>query len=213
MKLRVSGLFYSHIRNNINTYFALLVFFVIGVSAGSFTVNGLSQAQQDELANYFQGFLQLLEYQKLDSSELLKTALAENMKLVLIMWLLGVTIIGIPFIFILIVIKGFLSGFSTGFIIKTLGAKGVLFSLLAVLPVELINVPCFIALGVSGINFSLKIIRSRSGRHFSRQDLKSNLLVYCFITLLFSGFLFAGALIESYITPVFMRMMAPVILG
>jgi stage II sporulation protein M len=122
-----------HVAKNKSTYFFLLVAFVIGVSAGAFTVNGLSTAQKDELTSYFQGFLGLLNNQSVDSSELFSTSLLENLKVVLVLWVLGVSIIGIPFIYLLIGIKGFVTGFSSGFIITAIGMKGVLFTLFAML--------------------------------------------------------------------------------
>ena len=121
--------------------------FVIGVSAGAFTVNGLSSLQRDELKNYLQGFLQLLDNQKTDSTELFKISLLENAKLIGVLWVLGITIIGIPFIYIIILLRGFITGFSAGFIIETLGMKGVFFTIAALVPKEIIIIPCLIALG------------------------------------------------------------------
>lgn len=203
----------KHIANNRNSYFLLLVAFIIGISAGAFTVNGLSTIQKDELTNYFQGFLGLLKNQSVDSSELLSSALNENIKFIAVLWVLGVTIIGIPFIYILIGVKGFITGFSSGFIINMIGMKGVLFTLFALLPKEIILVPCFIALGVNGINFSLRIIRNRSSKNVLKDSLKSNLVSYCFVTAFFSVFVFAAVLMEAYVIPVFIRIIAPVIAG
>lgn len=210
---KIRGIIGMHISKNQNTYFFLLLAFAIGVSAGAFTVNGLSATQRDELSNYFQGFLQLLKNQNVDNNELLSLALSENVKIIALLWLLGVTIIGIPFIFLLIGVKGFITGFSSGFIINAIGMKGVLFTTFALLPKEIIIVPCLIALGVNGINFSLRIIKTRTIKHILKDNLKTNLLSYCFVTLFFSGFIFIAVLLETYITPVFIRMIAPIIIG
>ena len=208
---KIRELIVKHIKNNFKSYFFLLLAFIVGVSAGAFTVNGLSSIQKDELSNYFRGFLQLLDNQKVDSGELLKIALADNFKLIFALWVLGVTIIGIPFIFVLIGIRGFLTGFSSGFIIELLGMKGALFTGLVLFPKEIIVIPCFIALGVNGINFSMSIIRSKSIRLLSKQNIKTKFIAYCFVTLFFSCFVFGGSLIEAYITPVFIRLIAPLV--
>lgn len=213
MFTKIRGIIGSHIAKNQNAYFFLLLAFILGVSAGAFTVNGLSATQRDELSNYFQGFLQLLNNQSMDSSELLSVSLLENLKLVSVMWVLGVTIIGIPFIFILMGVKGFITGFSSGFIINAIGMKGILFTLFVLMPKEIIIVPCLIALGVNGINFSLRIIKNRSSRTALKDGLKTNLVSYCFVTLFFTCFIFAGVLMEVYVTPVFIKMLAPVITG
>lgn len=203
----------THISQNRNTYIILLLAFALGISAGAFTVNGLSSIQREELANYFQGFLQLLDIQKVDSSELLSISLMENIKIIAVLWVLGVSIIGIPFIFLLMCVKGFITGFCSGFIIHAIGIKGVLFTVFALLPKEIIVVPCLIALGVNGINFSLKIIKNKNIRHMSKESLKASFFQYCFLTLFFSCFIFIGVLVEAYITPVFIRMISALIIG
>lgn len=203
----------THISQNHNAYLTLLIAFILGVSAGAFTVNGLSSIQRDELSNYYQGFLQLLQNQKVESSELLSIVLMENVKIIAILWVLGVSIIGIPFILLLVSVKGFITGFSSGFIINAIGFKGIIFTIFALLPKEIVIVPCLIAIGVNGINFSLKIIKSRSSGHVIKDSLKANFMSYCFVTLFFSCFIFLGVLLEAYITPVFIRMVTPIIMG
>lgn len=196
----------NHIKCNLRLYFFLFLAFVAGISAGAFTVNGLSPVQKTELANYLHGFFQLFENQKVDSNEILRMSLLDNMKQIAILWVLGVTIIGIPFVYILIGIRGFITGFTSGFIIEYLGYKGILFSIITILPKELIIIPCIIALGVNGINFSLSIIKNKSNKDEEKNSLKLNFFTYCFVTLTFSVVMFLGIFAESYIVPVFIRM-------
>lgn len=199
----------KHIQNNMKTYFLLILAFMIGVSAGAFTVNGLSTGQTEELKHYVQGFMNLMNNQKIDNGELLKISFMENAKVILVLWILGVTIIGAPFIFIIIGIRGFVTGFSSGFIVSVLGVKGVLFTALTLLPKELVVIPCILALGVSGINFSMNIVKKRSIKHISKEGLKLNFMSYCFVTLFYTGIIFAGVLIEAYITPFFAKLIIP----
>jgi len=202
----------EHIAKNRNGYIFLLLAFILGVSAGAFTVNGLSTMQRDELANYFQGFLQLLKNQNLESTELFSTSLLENLKLIGLLWILGVTIIGIPFIFIILGVKGFIIGFSSGFIINALSFKGVLFTIFALLPKEIIIVPCLIAIGVNGINFSMRIAKNKTTHENIKANLKASLVSYCFVTAFYSCILFGGLIIDAYLTPVLVRMIAPVVI-
>ncbi len=203
----------KHINNNINTYMLLFLAFTVGICAGAFTVNGLSFNQSSELTNYFYGFLNLINHQNIDSVELFKITVIENFKLIALLWVLGVTIIGVPFIYIAVGIKGFVTGFSSGFIVAACGIKGVLFVFLSTLPKEIIIVPFIIALGVSGINFSLTILKSRSNRLPSKISLKSSFAAYCLVTALFSIMILVGALFESYVSPMFIKMIAPLITG
>ncbi|TYQ18301.1 UNVERIFIED_CONTAM: stage II sporulation protein M [Acetivibrio alkalicellulosi] len=203
---RIQDTILNHIRINKNIYFFLFLAFVVGISAGAFTVNGLSPIQRKELTNYLQGFFQLFEHQRVDSNEILRISLIDNIKIIVILWVLGLTIIGIPFIYMLVGVKGFITGFTSGLIIEYMGFKGALFTLITILPKEIILIPCIIALGVNGINFSLNIIKSKSNKISAKNSLKINFFAYCFVTLVFSCIMFGGVLIEAYISPVFIRM-------
>jgi stage II sporulation protein M len=199
----------EHMAANRSTCLFLSLAFILGVSAGAFTVNGLSTMQRDELSNYLQGFLQLFGNQSVKSSELFSIGLAENLKIIGLLWILGVTIIGIPFIFIIMGVKGFVTGFSSGFIINAMGTKGILFSGLALLPKEIIIIPCLVFIGVNGINFSMRIAKSKSSNESQKTGLKTAFISYCLVTLLFSCIVMAGVLFDAYVTPVLIRMIIP----
>jgi len=201
----------EHISKNRRVYLFLLTAFIIGVSAGAFTVNGLSSVQRDELINYFHGFLQLLDNHNVESVELFSIALKDNLKMIALLWGLGVTIIGIPFIFMIILVKGFITGFSVGFLISALSGRGLLFAVLSLLPKEIIIVPCLIAIGVNGIKFSLSILKRKSGSETGRESLKASFASYCLITTFYTGIIIAGILADAYITPVIVRIIAPVV--
>jgi stage II sporulation protein M len=83
--------------------------------------------------------------------------------------------------------------------------------LLTILPKEIIIIPCIIALGVSGINFSLSIIKNKSIKHITKRNLKTNFLAYSGTTLMYSCLVFAGILVEVYVIPVFLRVITPII--
>lgn len=201
----------EHISANRGAYLFLFMAFIVGVSAGAFTVNGLSTMQRDELSNYFQGFLQLFNNQNVKSSELLSIALAENIKIVGLLWILGATIIGVPFIFIILAVRGFITGFCSGFIINAIGTKGILFSGLALLPKEIIIIPCLVAIGANGINFSIRIAKNKTADENHKPGLKSAFLSYCLTTALFCCILLAGVVFDAYVTPVLIRMISPAI--
>ncbi len=208
MVKQLQNMIKEHIKNNRNSYLFLLMTFTLGVSAGAFTVNGLSTMQRDELSHYFQGFLQLFDNLNVNSSELFYIALLQNLKVIGLLWVLGVTIIGLPFIFIILGIRGFITGFSSGFIISALGMKGLLFSCFALLPKEIIIVPCLIAIGVNGINFSMNITKSKPKDDGKKSGLKSAFVSYCLVTLLFSCIILAGIAFDAYVTPILLRMIS-----
>ncbi len=211
MVRQLQNIMKDHVSTNRNAYLFLLMTFMLGICAGAFTVNGLSTMQMDELSNYFQGFIQLFNNENMKSSDLFSIALLENLKLIGLLWILGVSIIGLPFIFLILGVKGFITGFSSGFIIRVLGMKGLLFSGFALLPKEIIIVPCLIAIGVNGINFSIRIAKNKLPEGIQKSSLKTAFVTYCLITILFTCIILAGLLFDAYIIPILLRMILPVI--
>ena len=131
--LKLQILIENHIKSNFGKYMLLMLFFIIGIGLGAFTINGLSSVQRNELTNYMQGFLGLIDAQTIDTASLFRISAIYNLKIILVLWLLGATVIGIPFIFAVVSIRGFITGFTAGFIIRLLGVKGLVFTAIIVL--------------------------------------------------------------------------------
>lgn len=201
----IKNLIFKHVRNNMLSYIILIFVFAAGVTAGLLTVNALSEAQSEELINYFYGFVQLLKTQNIENTVILYQSLVSNLKIVLAIWFLGATVIGIPLIFFIIGLKGFILGFSIGFIINYTDVNGILMSSASILPKEIFIIPCLLGLAVSGINFSFLIIKSRTKRDYSRYNLKADFLAYSAVTLAFTVPIMLGVLAESYLSPFLIR--------
>jgi len=202
----------EHIIRNIRLYLGLLIAFAVGICAGAFTVNGLGANQAQELRNYLEGFLNLLGNQDINNGELFKSSFLESIKIALLLWVLGVTIIGIPFIFLAVGIRGFIVGFSSGFISSVLGIKGIVFILLTVIPKEIIILPCILCLGVTGINFSFSIIK-RKKNSVSSQSLKTSFVSYLLLGLLLMVIITCGVLVEAYVSSSLAKLIMPIMLN
>jgi stage II sporulation protein M len=196
----------KHLKNYLFMYFLVLVFFVGGVAAGAFTVDALTLTQREELVSYFQGFFNVLDNEPVPSAAVFRQSLTNNLQIVLLVWILGITVIGIPVILLLVGLKGFIIGFSVGFLAEEMGFKGLFFALIAILPQNILIVPCFITAGVLSIAFSITLIKRRKARH--KKSLTSEFLVYSMNMAAILLVIIVGALVEGYITPVFMKMFA-----
>lgn len=194
----IGNLIKQHIINNILSYILLFCTFVAGIAAGAFTVNGLSEVQNEELIHYFYGFIEFLKSQNVEKSIVFYQSLVTNFKIIFAIWFLGVTVIGIPLIFVLIAIKGFITGFSIGFLINCINFNGLIFSIVSILPREIIITPCLFGLAVCGINFSLMIVKSRSKKSYFRHNLKVDFIAYNFLTAIYSLLAIVGIMTETY---------------
>ena len=147
-------LFIEKVRENYKNIVIVSVLFVVGIIIGVIFINYLSINQYNELQAYVTSFMQLLKNDvDIEHFGLLKEVLLQNFILLLILWFVGATLIGLPILLGIIVFKGFCLGYTVAAIISVLGAsKGILFVVLALLAQNIIFIPAIIFMGVSGIN-------------------------------------------------------------
>jgi len=194
----------QHFKENILMYLIVFFFLVSGIIIGSIAVKALDSIQKENLINYLTIFFKNTDINEIDESTAFKQALLSNIKISLLIWILGVTVIGIPLILLLIAFRGFVLGFTVAFLVDELGLKGIIFSILALLPQNIVNIPVIIILGVTAISFSLLLFRRK------RQiNLFQVFLCYIVIGIFLNAFFLVGSLIEAYITPVFMKLIIP----
>jgi len=98
-----------HILNNLNQYIKVAVVFFIGVVIGIFFVKNISEMQKQELSEYINSFITLLNQDaNIDYGNILKSSLIQNLVIGLALWVIGSTVIGLPVIYLIILFKGFL---------------------------------------------------------------------------------------------------------
>ena len=186
-----------NIKENKYTFLGLFLFYILGIILGSFAVNDLDLQQKDDMTKYLNGFLKLLNSDEINRMSLFKMSLIDNFKIIAVFWILGFTVIGIPVYYIIIGMKGFTTGFSSGVIMGVLGAKGIMVSTICFLPKEIIIIPCIIALGVNGIRLSRTWIKKTNK---AENIIAQKIGPYSFLTIFFSIFLFFAALFDAYIS-------------
>lgn len=139
---------------NRRIYITLFLVYVFGISAGSFWINGMGAEQQSVVVSWFNGFISNFANTKVNWTDILFLSLYRHVLLALIIWFFGTSVAGIPFNYVTMGIKGFITGLASGFFIKIKGIWGLGYSILAILPVELAAIPVVIAMTALSINFS-----------------------------------------------------------
>ena len=196
-------LWLNHMQNHTVLYVITISMFLAGSSLGAFTVSTLNAFQLQELLDYFNYFLAGLAYWNINSVIVAQDAIISSLTFIFVAWALGLTVIGIPVILLTVAFKGFIMGFTVGFLIFQKGFTGMLIAVFAVLPQNFFYVPSLIICAVVAITFSLSLLRgTMSGRKLSFSHMFINyillLLVFCFFTVM-------GGLIEGYIAPLTMQ--------
>lgn len=191
----------NSILENVITYFKeyiiVTICFLVGIVVGVIFINNLSDNQSTEIATYINSFLETLKKDvNLNYFELLKDSLVQNFILVLALWFVGVTLIGIPLVFGIIIFRGFCLGYTISAIIQILGiSKGIIFVSTAMFLHNLIFIPAIIALGVSGIRLYQTVVKNRNA-----ESIKFAILKHSIFALLIMLLLILSSIIEVFIS-------------
>ncbi len=136
----------------------LTVLLLVGIAVGSIFVSILDSTDTNLVNEHLNNFINSIENDKLDYLQALKSNLITNISFVLVIWLLGISIIGLPIILIMFFSKTFILGFSVGAILSVFKTKGILFSLVYILPGQVISLLFYLFLTMYAMSFSFKLI-------------------------------------------------------
>lgn len=193
----------EHVSKNLKVYIILLVCFIIGIVLGSLAMVSLSPNKKNELADYLVGFLQLYDKQNISGADIFFASLWDNIKVVSLIWILGLAVIGEPFICFVIMVRGFITAFTASFMIWSAGQKGLIFLLVGLLPNELMMTSLLLFLSTNGIVFSMSILKGKSLE--VQEKLSHKILKYCMSTIILFAIMTALSAILSWIMPLALR--------
>lgn len=180
--------------------------FVIGVIFGALAVRSLPVRDKVELISYLDGSVAGLKSPpSAAGGVLLRQAVLGKIKWLSILWVLGISLVGVLGVMLLAFIRGFVSGFAVAFLAAEMGMKGVVLAIFGHLPQSLIEVPALILAGTASVAFSMQVIRSWKERR--RVPRFYPALASYTVTLLATGlFLVLSGVVESYISPHLVQM-------
>ena len=103
-------------------YSITLLLFLIGLIFGIIFVNNASEMQIEDITTYLNEFVNSLKTNaQIDKMVLLKNCLLSNFLLVVALWFVGSTVIGIPIVYGIIAYRGFCLGYTISSVVATLG--------------------------------------------------------------------------------------------
>ncbi len=195
----------NHLHASWWVYLLVLFFFIAGLLFGSIGVNVLEEKQllslgdflEEGFAEYDNGINYVLSTKQAATRNLL------NQGKIL---LLGLTVIGFPVVLIIVFSRGFALGFTVVFLIKQKAFRGLLLSLLAVLPPALLSLPAYILAAVSAFNFSLFLLKGTSIQNGTSAG--EYFWGYISVMVLIAVLLICSAFIEGYLSALVIRLLS-----
>lgn len=187
----------------------LTILLLVGIAFGSIFVSILDNSDKTLVNEHLNNFINSIETDKLDYFQALKSNLITNISFVIVIWLLGISIIGLPIILIMFFSKTFILGFSVGAILSVFKTKGLLFSLVHIFPGQVISLLLYLLLTMYAMSFSFKLIYVI----FKKKTLDFKIVMnkYFKILLLVLTIVVLMNLYDTYLMPKLVKILIPFI--
>lgn len=182
--------------------FKLLFISLISILIGIFYMAIISKSNKDSVEESLKLFFENIN--KLNYNQALINSIISNVFYISFIWLLGISIIGIPFIIGIVILKSFILGFSISSILYFYKFKGILIALIYIIPLAL-NLLVILFLGYYAIIFSKNLNRllflkkEISFKHIMRRY--SKMLVFSLVVIILSS------VIEIYLVPSLLKLL------
>lgn len=189
----------SNIRINKSLFVFLIVIVAVGVAAGSIFVTVLSNEDKVMVSDYLNNFLNNLNANNLNYSGTFINTIIFTLGAALLIWLLGISVIGFILILLFLFIKAFSLGFSIGSIIINFNFKGILIAGAYVVPHHIINMMVYLLISSYALVLSYRLINSFTKK--KSFEFKSVFNRYLFVLLFSLVILLVSVIYEVYGAP------------
>jgi len=201
------------IKGRIKNSKKMVVFFIIllfiGIIAGTFFSLVISKTDKALVNETIQNFFQTIQNKELNFFEVFKNTIFDNLSNTILIWLFGISIIGIPIILFLYFSKAFILGFSLGSILLQYSYKGIILSFFYIFPHQVFNLILYTFLMLYALSLSIKLFFVLNKR--KTIDFKPIMNRYIFVLgITVTGFLLS-ALYEAYLMPKILEFILPLI--
>ena len=186
-------------------YFIIMLSFCVGIATGVFSVKALSATQKDQLLDYLVSSLQVVTSKAgVNYSQILWDSILSNLKTMLLIWGFSIALYTFPLVFGVVGIRGFILGFTVGFLIENMGLKGALFAVVAILPQNLVIIPALMILAALSVNYSLTAFKNKRAK-YANKERKRLFFAYSILSTILFLVIGLGCLIEAYLSPVLIK--------
>src|SRR5690625_4727243 len=189
----------NHFKEHATIYVFMIILFLTGVIFGAIIVNSMNFNQKQDVFFYLERYMgQIIADESIENQTILMDSFLLHIKSLLLLFLLGLTVIGLPLVWIVIFMKCLAVGFSVGFIVNQFGVKGLLLASLSIAPQNLLIIPIYVIAGSLSMIFSLTLIGILFNQKVSLPIIQSFRKYILMFSILLS-FSFLATLLEAFI--------------
>ena len=199
---------YTRIKNIIfpskKINFTVITILILGVISGAIFSNIIDLNDKKLVLDKIQLFISNINTQSINNIDSFKNSIIINLTYSIIIWILGMTIIGIIINIFLLYLKGFIFGFTLSAFILTYSYKGIILSIIYTLFGQLLNLIVIMILTIYSImftyNFIKQIIKSKYNLNIPKY-FKNYSLIFLF-TIIIS---LISSINEAFIFPTLIK--------
>lgn len=192
------GIIYKHISDNFQKYVMVALFFLIGIILGVIVVNNSDELTKQDIQGYIKTFVESLnnESYAIDIVKLLQSSVINNVKLAILIWFVGSTVIGMPLIYGIVAFRGYCLGYTITAIIATLGTgKGIGFVMSSLLLQNILIIPVVLFMSVSATKLYKAIMQDKR-----RENIKLGIYRHTLCSFIGLIVLVIAAFVETFIS-------------
>ena len=197
---RLIFLLKNYYRVNKKYFVFITIIFFIAIMSGSIFTLTLNDTDTNIVSEFFSNYLENIN--KINYINSFVNSLISNIFVVMIIWLLSYSIVGLPIIILIFFYKSFIIGFSISGIIINYKIKGLLMAFLYIFPHQILFILALLYLLVFSVIMSINLFYAVFKHENIRFSSNNNLIIIfaSIITLLCSIY-------DSFMLPLIMKFM------
>ena len=178
---------------------------ILGVISGSIFLMLTSTADKNAVIEQIKTFMTNTNNNSINIGLAFKNSLIINYVFIILIWTLGLSIIGVLVNIFLTIIKGFLVGFSISSLFLTYRYKGLFIALIYTFPIQIINIFVVSLLSIYSIMFSKNLLEIITDKKNNNRLMLKKYIVILAISVILS---FISSLLEVYLFPNILRLVS-----
>ena len=179
-------------------FIIIFIITILAFIAGILLVSIESKSNKELITTSLETFFKEVKENKLNTASLLSKSITSNLIMNTIVWLLGISIIGLPIVLLILGFKSLTFGFTISSILYTYKLNGFLKVIIYLFP-NIINLFILFVLTYYSINFSLMLFNYL----FRKKEYNKRLIVNRYLKLLIIAIIISilTSVIEVFVLP------------
>ena len=199
----------EYLKMNKKVFVFLFILFIIGLAAGSIFRVTLNDNDTSLVNTYLDNYINSIKDNTIVFKDTFLNSISSNLLITVLIWLLGISVIGLPIIIFLFFYKSFVIGFAISSVLMKYKVKGLLLSIIYIFPHHIINILLLMVLISYAFLISIGIINAV----IKRKEISFKDITYKYLIILglISSVLIFLSLYEAFIVPRLIKLIIPLL--